>query len=141
MNEMINVKINDKIYSVEKGTTLEELLKQYPVNSEYEVLLAKVDNNLKELTYKLNSEKTIEFLDLTTQAGNRTYISGLIFVLIVAIKELYGKEKDITVEHSLDKGLYIESNFALNRKKVMDIEEKMKKNSCRKSFNKKSHCR
>ena len=127
MNEMINVKINDKTYSVEKGTTLEELLKQYPVNSEYEVLLAKVDNNLKELTYKLNSEKTIEFLDLTTQAGNRTYISGLIFVLIVAIKELYGKEKDITVEHSLDKGLYIESNFALNSKKVMDIEEKMKK--------------
>ena len=42
-----------------------------------------------------------------------------------AVKKLYGKNANIIVEHSLDKGIYLESTFKLNEDKVKDIKKKM----------------
>lgn len=126
MQEQVNVKINNKVYPIPKGSTLEQIAQKIPQNKKYPILVAKVNNVLKELDYKINSNKVIEFSDLTESFGNRAHISGLVFVLIVAVKELYGTDADICVDHSLDKGLYIESTFPLDEAKVEIIKNKMK---------------
>lgn len=125
MNESVNVEISSKIYSIKKGSTLKEISEMVQSNYQYPILVAKVNNSLKELNYKVNSNKEIEFYDLTKPFGNRAHINGLVFILLVAIKELYGTDKDIIVDHSLDRGLYIESNFHINEEIIEQIKYKM----------------
>ena len=44
-----------------------------------------------------------------------------------AVKSLYGPNANICVQHSLDKGIYIETNFELTEDKVIQIKNEMKK--------------
>lgn len=125
MLKNIEVTIEKQRYQISSGTTLEEIASQFQEQYQYPILLAKVNNKLKELSEKITSPVNIEFLDLTTREGNRTHISGLTYVLIYAIKRLYGKTANAIIQHSLDKGIYIETNFKLNTSKVMEIKQEM----------------
>lgn len=123
MIETLEIKVNGHKYQASKGVTLEELASQFQKEYRYPIILAKVNNILKELTSEITNQANIEFLDLTSREGNRTHISGLTYVLIYAIKKLYGKNADALVQHSLDKGIYIETNFKLTSSKVAAIKE------------------
>jgi len=125
MTEFINIKIEENTYSIKKGSTLEEISKLVQEKFKYPILVGKVNNSLKELNYKINKPQEIEFYDLTKYYGNKVHVNGLIFILLVAIKELYGKDKDIVVNHSLDKGFYIESKFDVNEQIINEIKLKM----------------
>ncbi len=126
MIETVDVIINNKKYKYNKDITLQEIAKEFQSNFKYPILLAKVNNHLKELTTTLKEEATIEFLDLTSSAGNRCHINALIFIMLYSVKKLYGANADINVQHSLDKGIYIESNFKLTETKVAAIKDMMK---------------
>ncbi|MBO5138074.1 MAG: nucleoside kinase [Bacilli bacterium] len=123
--ENIKVKINNKYINVPKTMTLQELSKEFSKYYKFPIILAKVDGHIQELSHKLKNDTEIEFLDLTSREGNRSHVNGLIFLLLTAVKELYGTKYDLRVEHSLDKGIYIESNFVLNEARVRQIKEKM----------------
>ncbi|MBQ8131358.1 MAG: nucleoside kinase, partial [Bacilli bacterium] len=97
----------------------------YAKDYKYPILLAKVNNTIKELNKPLKEDATVEFLDLTTKEGNRSHISGLTYILICAVKKLYGRKANIIVQHSLDKGLYIETNFKLTKEKIKEIKDTM----------------
>lgn len=126
MIQTIEVTINNKKYNYSKDTTLQEISAEHQVEFKYPILLARVNGTLKELSHKVLESSEIEFLDLTSREGNRTHINGLIFVMIYAVKRLYGKNADIRVMHSLDKGIYIETNFKLSEEKVEQIKSAMK---------------
>ncbi len=126
MIETIDVRINNKIYNLSKGMTLEEISKEFIKDFKYPIILAKVNNRLKELTETVTENSTIEFMDLTSRQGNRTHISGLTYILIYAVKRLYGEDANIIVQHSLDKGIYIKTNFKLTEAKLKNIKETMK---------------
>lgn len=125
MNETINVKISGKDYEYFKGISLEEIAKTFQSERKYPILLAKVNKSIKELTYQVTRDSKIEFLDLTSREGSRTHISGLTFLIIYAVKALYGRNANIVIQHSLDKGIYIETNFDLNEEKVNQIKQEM----------------
>ena len=126
MMDTIIVKINGKEEKVSKGITLEEISNKYDDDSKFNILLARVNNQIRELSYRLTTDSEIEFLDLMTKEGSRSYISGLTLVLIFAVKRLFGKKADVFVEHSLDKGIYMESTFKLTKEKVEQIKKEMK---------------
>ena len=126
MIETVEVIINNKKYNYDKDTTLFEIAQDFKDDFKYPIILARVGNRLKELTTPIEEPCTIEFLDLTSPEGNNAHINGLIYVMVYAVKKLYGKSANIIVEHSLDKGIYIESTFKLNEQKVKEIKEKMK---------------
>ena len=127
MDETIKVVINCKDYVFFKGISLEEVAKTFQNTCKYPIILAKVNNSIRELNYQLTKNCEIIFLDLTSREGNRTHISGLTFIAVYAVKSLYGRNADIIIQHSLDKGIYIETNFDLNEEKVEQIKEEMKK--------------
>lgn len=116
-------KIKDK---VTKGTTLEELARNYQDGFKYRIILGKVNGQIRELSYHLIDDAEVEFFDLTSSEGNRIYLNGLKFILIYSIKSLYGKKADVSIEHSLDKGVYCETNFKLTPARLKDVFNKMK---------------
>ena len=127
MIETLEVEIRGKKYQLSKGMTLEEIAKEFQKYYKYPILLAKVNNKLEELTNEVDENSKIEFCDLTTREANRTHISGLTYVLLYTIKKLFGEDANIQVQHSLDKGLYIETNFKLTETRMKNIKEGMKK--------------
>lgn len=126
MIEAIDVLINKKHYQLTKGITLEEISKEFQKDFKYPILLGKVNNKLKELNVQVKEDAEIEFLDLTSREGNRSYISGLTYILIYAVKKLYGEKKNIIVQHSIDKGIYFKTNFKLTEEKLEQIKSMMK---------------
>lgn len=127
MNESLNLIINNKSYQYPKGITLHEIAKDFKETCKYPIILAKIGNSYKELTTAINKSCDIKFLDLTSREGSRAHISGLTFVIVSAVKSLYGPNANIYVQHSLDKGIYIETNFSLTEEKVNQIKNEMQK--------------
>lgn len=125
MIESIEVTINNQKYRVSSGVTLEEVAAQFQKEYKYPILLAKVNGITKELSCKVQASSNIEFLDLTSKEGNRTHISGLTYILLYAVKRLYGKDANIYVQHSLDKGIYVETSFKLTLSKIENIKAEM----------------
>lgn len=127
MIETIEVEIKGKKYQMSKGMSLEEISTEFQKDFKYPILLAKVNNRLRELTKTIEEDSVIEFFDLTSKEGNSTHISGLTYVLLYAVKKLFGEDADIIVQHSLDKGIYIETTFKLTENRIKNIKETMKK--------------
>lgn len=125
MLDKIILNINEKEYEYSRGITLEEISKDFESKYKYPILLAKVNNRIKELNEIVDDDSTIEFLDLTTREGNRTHISGLTYLLVYAVRKLYGQSANIIVKHSLDKGIYVETNFKLTEGKLDTIKKEM----------------
>ena len=72
-----------------------------------DTLAALVDNQLKELSYKVLNTHTIRFIGYDHPDGRRTYIRSLCFVLQNVIRELY-PDKILVIDYSLPSGLYCE---------------------------------
>ena len=122
MIETVSVKINGKKYKYSKEITLLEIANELEKERKHPIILAKVNNSYKELSSKLKEDCEIEFLDLTSREGNRCHVNGLVYMLVYAVKKLYGEKEDIIVQHSLDKGLYIETTFRLTETKLQAIK-------------------
>ena len=126
MIESIEVTINDKKYKYSRGITLQEIFMEHQESHKYPILIARVNNRLRELSYKLKDNCEVEFLDLTSKEGNRVHVNGLTFIMLYAVKKLYGKAADIYAQHSLDKGIYFQSSFKLTEEKLEAIKTEMK---------------
>lgn len=123
--KQIQVNINNEIINIEAGITLEQLSKNYQQNYKYEIILAKVDGIYKELTETIHKSCKVEFFDLTDRGANQVYLNGLVYLTICAFKKIFGNN-DIKVNHSLDKGLYIETTIKFQQEDLHKLAEEMK---------------
>ena len=126
MIDTIEVTINEEKYYYNKNITLQEIYKEFQENYKYPIIIARVNNRLRELSYKLTEDCSVEFLDLTSPEGNRVHISGLTFVMLYAVRRLFGKDANIIVQHSVDKGVFFQTSFRLTEDRVEQIKEEMK---------------
>ncbi len=130
-NNMIKVEIKWKSHCMKKnvkiGVHIKELLPLVNTESASIIVAAKVNNNIRELTYTLSEDCRIEFIDLSNLDGNRIYQRSLSFIFIKAAREILGN-CSVTIEHSLSKGLYCEIKYSreINEKDVEDIKARMK---------------
>ena len=110
---------NDKIFLYDIAKYIENEYKGH-------ITLAKVDNKLKELTDEVKDGSNISFLDTTSIDGKRVYNRTIVFVFIMACKEVLNNSK-IIVEHSLSNGLYCDVHLdrSLNEEDVKNIRLKM----------------
>ncbi|HEX9059285.1 MAG TPA: nucleoside kinase, partial [Clostridia bacterium] len=109
------------------GTNLTELCERYKDNYKSMIVAAKVDNDTKELTYALNSDCRIEFLDMTHEDGMRIYRRSLYFILVKAVHDLFPDRK-VIISHSISKGVYCEiiGETELTSSETDMIEKKMR---------------
>jgi len=126
MIDTVNITIKGKKYEYNKNVTLEEVLADHKPKTKFPILIAKVNNRLRELTYAVKEDSEVEFLELTNVDGNRVHINGLILVFLCAVNNLYGQKAKVKVEYSLDKGIYIRTVFKLSEEKLDKIKDEMK---------------
>ena len=72
---MIKVKVNGNVYEYPRGTTPLQIAKDLNIKT----YVANVNNTLRELTYQLYDDATIEFFDLDNYDAARVYETSLRF--------------------------------------------------------------
>lgn len=107
--------------------TIEKLLSAYGSDLPYTILAAKVDNKIESLTFLVEKDCHIEFLDMRTQAANLIYQYSLCLIYLKAIEDVLGKVP-VEIQNSLNKGLYteIKTARAVTEPQVRAIERRMK---------------
>lgn len=125
-NNIIITLENKEKKSVRTNIALKDIIKDLGLADK--VLLCRVNGSVMELNETINKNSKIEFITLEDKIGRNTYKSGLKFLYITAIKELYGLESTVKICHSLDQGLYTEINIKkpINENIVKEIKNKMK---------------
>ncbi len=129
MQKEIKVKYKN---SVEKnvllGTPLKELSEQWERDYKYDILIAKVNNDIAELSDTITKRCNVEFYDRSSTLGHSVYSASANFILILAVRNVLGENAKIRFEHSLDNGVFCSiENCNITRSIVKKIEDEMKK--------------
>ena len=106
MNNTINITINGETKQFSYGINGVELSKYYKSNYENGILAMRVNGQLLTLDNKIVKNSEVEFIDYMNRDGNRMYINGLKFLLIIAVKEVLGNIADVNFENSIDRGIF-----------------------------------
>lgn len=124
---MIKVKFESTEVELEEGIKLKDFINQYVQDHPYLIVAAKVNNEIKDLNYKLHEDCKLSFIDLSSEQGVRIYRKSLLFIMIKSSEELY-PQGNVVVRHSLSKGLYCEiKNIGPMTEEIRaNIEKKMK---------------
>ena len=128
--------MSDKIYitysngrtcEYAKGVTLLELSRNEAHKYITPVVAAKVNNEIKDLQSVVKQDSKIDFIDLNSSDGMKVYQRSMTLVMIAAAQELF-PGCEITVEHSLSKGLYCELHHGrdITPEDVEQLERKMR---------------
>jgi len=125
--DMINVEINGKRSNYNKGITLLEISKDFSEYHTTPIVAAIVNNDIKDMSTTVLEDCSINFFDLSTEVGFKVYQRSLIYIMLLAARELFPNGK-VIVEHSLSKGLYCEFHldYPLNAQDVKAVESRMR---------------
>ena len=111
-----------------EGTTFKEISEKFQSYFEYPILVANVDNSIVDLGEKLTKKCDIDFYDRSSLVGNHIYRKSLQFMLVLAIKRLFGENAEILIEHSVSKGVYCELvDIKITKSILKNIENEMHK--------------
>lgn len=121
---MINITIDGKVHSFESGIRIDEIIRR--INPNRKIILAAVNNELRELTYNIFEDCELELLNMTNSDARKTYMRGLALLFIRAC-ELVFPNSDVSIEHSLGGGLYceIENDTYIGLDQIDKISDKM----------------
>ena len=108
MAATLNIRcLNDgQTYTYTEGTSLQEMSRQIAPALTGHPVAAKVNNSLRGLANRLFSNSDVEFVDITSPFGMRTYMRTLTFILGKAVNNLYPK-LSFSVDAPVSNGYYI----------------------------------
>lgn len=130
MSNKVTVIIDGIEREYEKGTKLITIAKD--IQSEYkeDIILARIGCKLIELGKPIKKDCEISFLTTASNSGNKTYVRGMILLMLKAMYSEIGREslKKVSVEYSIGSGCYceIEGNILLTEQLLMRVEERMR---------------
>lgn len=129
MNKFITVNFRgNEALEFPTDTTLLEISESFQKYFNYPILIGRVNNDILELSEKINKDCTVKFYDRSTNVGNSAYGRSLQFMLVVATKRLFGNDADVLIEHSIDKGFYCEiKGVDIDKPDIKKLEEELHK--------------
>ena len=101
----IYCKNNNSTREFPEGSSLLDIYNGFNLAMPYGPVSAKVNNKVESLDFRVYYNKDIEFLDITSSSGMRTYVRSLFFILVKAVEELY-PQGSISLEHPISKGYF-----------------------------------
>ena len=124
----MQINYNDYIIDVKKGTKVCELLGRQIEKADLRPIACRFNNEIKRLDMPIEEDGVLELLDYTSKDGKRAYIRGLIFVVCMAIKDLFPESK-FTIEYQLYHSMFCilegvsltEENLKKIRKRVDEL--------------------
>ena len=114
------------IIDVKKGTRVVDLLKDEIAKSRNKVIACRFNNEVKSLSYEIDSDGKIELIDLTDKDGIRIYRRGLIYIIGKAFYETY-PEALLTINYQLSNSLLGEvDNMKVTKEMIETVDKKVK---------------
>ena len=101
----IRCKNTGKSHKIPLGFTLEEVYDMLELNMPFGATSAKVNNQVEGLHFMFFNDKDVEFLDITSPSGLRTYTRSLFFVLHKAVADLYPSAR-LRIDTPVSNGYY-----------------------------------
>lgn len=122
----IRCKNNGKVLNAPIGSTLAEIYKQLDLGLQYGPVSARVNNKVEGLHYRVYHDKDIEYLDLYTSSGIRTYTRSLFMVLCKAVHDLYSGS-EVVIDIPVSNGYYcnLRLGHEVTKADVDKIRERM----------------
>lgn len=139
MSEKIFITLNNEKYEIEKKTTLLELARRFKDSYQSAIVAARVNNDIRELSYGLAEDAKVGFIDLTDEDGMRIYRRSLYFIFIKAVNEVF-PGRNAVISHPMSNGVYCEirGDEELTEIDVEAVQKKMNEIvSCALPFEKK----
>ena len=129
LSTMIKVEINEKIYEYPENTTLLEISRDFQNEYDSEIILAFVNNKLRELFKPAKDQGKIRFVTTAMDAGHKTYVRGMILVMLKAFYAEFGAEnvKQVSIEYTISNGLYCEydGKLELTSERLLAVKKRM----------------
>ena len=113
----IHIRNNNKTIEAPMGSTLEEIYNLSGLQMEYFPVSAHVNNKIEGMHFRAYKQKEVEFLDITSPSGSRTYTRSLFFVLCKATHDLYADCK-VAIDIPVSNGYYV--NLQIGRPVTLD---------------------
>ena len=107
MGKTINIRcINTgRTHKVPMGFNLEEVYELLELKMPHGATSAKVNNKVEGLHFVLFNDKDVEYLDITSPSGHRTYTRSVFFVLYKAVHDLF-PDAMLRIENPVSNGYY-----------------------------------
>lgn len=112
MKQVIQIRCKNtkKTKDIRIGSTLSEIFREFGLSMEYGPVSAKVNNEVRGMHYRVYHSKDVEFLDLHSSSGQRTYTRTLFFVLCKAVHDLY-PDGSVWIDIPVSNGYYCDMNI------------------------------
>lgn len=127
MTKMIKLNFRDiETIEVEENTPLFEVSRKLKKYFNYPIMGGRFNNETVGLDMLVSKKGNIDFYDLSSQEGNTIYSHSVHFLMVVATKKLLGEKVNVTIENSIDNGVYCEiKNDKVNKTVIDKIKDKM----------------
>lgn len=125
MEKIILTLNNGKKKEFIKGIKLKEVLnalEDYPSD----IIIAKYNNSTINNEDTITKSGTLSLYDINTKQGNKVYERGLLYLFEVSALEVLGKDTQIIVKYSLDKGIFCKINKEVTEEDIINIKKIMK---------------
>ena len=103
----IHCQNNGQSVNAPMGANLEEVYKLSGLTMKHGPVLARVNNKIEGMHFRVYKAKEVEFLDMTSQSGLRAYTRSLFFVLCKAVHDLYERAK-VSIDIPVSNGYYVD---------------------------------
>ncbi len=127
--EKYKLTINGIVKEYPEDTTYLELSREYQEEYNHDIILATINGRLVELFKKIDQDGTVKFITTAQEAGSKTYMRGMILVMLRAIYRVLDEKaiEKVRVEHSIGDNLYceIDADFKLNQDQIELIKHEM----------------
>lgn len=127
---MCTVTVKGEQKSYPKGTTYEQVAKDFQKYYEHDIVLVFVEQyRLQELRKSLDEDCTLDFLTTGDNIGHKTYKRSMSLMMVKAVHDVAGKENidKVRIHFSLSQGFYctLEGKIKPNREFLDRVEARM----------------
>ncbi len=123
------IKIGEIQKEYPKGTTYEEIAREYQKDYQHPIALVIRNGKIRELFKKVDKDCELEFITLADDIGHKTYVRTATLILMKAITEVVGQDKIkmIKMEFAIGEGYYYskQGDFEVTKELVDKIKAKM----------------
>lgn len=126
---MIQIGVNGVICTYEKGTTYEQVAKDFQKDYKQKIALALVDGKFRELMKEIEPGAEVSFLTYSDSAGHKAYVRTATMIMMKAMHDVMKEERPdkVKVEFAIGKGYYIsiKSEHKVTDETAARVEKRM----------------
>lgn len=109
-----------------KGVKFIDIVNDINNSYKYEILCGKFRNQIVNYDDSIVRSGTLYLYDMNTKEGNKIYERGLIILFENGVREILGKDTNIKISYSIDRGIFCQIDKKIEEEDLFKIKNLMK---------------